>query len=138
MISFETCINFLVSCAQSSVQQAFRRKLNAFDLTPGQYMILCCLWESSEPLSPTQISQAVHLDTSTITGVLDRLTYKNLLERVPSPADRRTLLINLTDAGRLLQTDVSRVINEANEEVLKDFTDSERELLLSYLVRLAC
>ncbi len=135
--SLYNCINFKLSRAQSSVQQVFRQNLSVFNITPGQYMILSCLWESPVPLSPTQIAQMVKLEPSTIIGLLDRLTYKHLLEREPSPTDRRALIIKLTDEGWALRDDVLRVIEESNEEVLKVFSDDERQLLSDYLAKLA-
>jgi DNA-binding MarR family transcriptional regulator len=37
---------------------------------------------------------------STLTGVLDRLERRELVIRVPNPADRRSVLVELTPAGR--------------------------------------
>ncbi len=135
--SLYNCINFMLSRAQSSVQQAFRQSLNDFNITPGQYMVLYCLWESPDPLSPTQIAQMAMLDTSTIVGILDRLTYKNLLERTPDPTDRRALIISLTEKGKAMRDDVLRVIQETNDEVLKNFSEEERKTLSDYLKRLS-
>ena len=135
--SLYKCINFMLSRAQTSVQQAFRKNLNDFNITPGQYMVLSCLWESIEPLSPTQIAQMAMLDTSTIVGILDRLTYKELLQRKPDPTDRRALIISLTEKGKSLRDEVLRVIQETNDQVLKDFSEEERQELAKLLTRLA-
>lgn len=135
--SLYNCINFMLSRAQTSVQQTFRQNLNDFNITPGQYMVLSCLWESPEPLSPTQIAQMALLDTSTIVGILDRLTYKDLLERLPDPNDRRALLIRLTEKGKAMRDEVLRIIQETNDQVLKNFSEEERQKLAEYLTRLA-
>ena len=37
---------------------------------------------------------------STLTGVLDRLERRGLVARTPNPADRRSVLIELTETGR--------------------------------------
>jgi DNA-binding MarR family transcriptional regulator len=37
---------------------------------------------------------------STLTGVLDRLERRGLVERAANPADRRSVLVRLTPAGR--------------------------------------
>ena len=100
-------------------------------------MVLSCLWESPEPLSPTQIAQMALLDTSTIVGILDRLTYKDLLERLPDPNDRRALLIRLTEKGKAMRDEVLRIIQETNDQVLKNFSEEERQKLAEYLTRLA-
>ena len=129
------CINFLLNKTQNAVLIHFRSKLDEFNVTPAQYSILKCLWEQDN-LSPKQLSQVLALDASTITGILDRLENKDLIRRVPSPADRRTLMIQLTDAGKALQTDIDRVIVEANHEVLADLTPEEQTALKGWLERI--
>jgi DNA-binding MarR family transcriptional regulator len=134
-LSLYNCINFKLSRAQSSVQQVFRENLSVYNITPGQYMVLTCLWESTVPLSPTQIAQMIKIEPPTLIGLLDRLTYKHLLERIPSPTDRRALIIKLTEEGWALRDDVTCVIAKSNEEVLKQFSSEERQLLSEYLQR---
>ncbi len=42
------------------------------------------------------------LDKSSVTGLVDRAERRGLVARVPSPADRRAVLVRLTDEGRSL------------------------------------
>lgn len=135
-LSLYNCINFKLSRAQVSIHQIFRNNLNQFSITPGQYMVLCCLWESKEPLSAAQIAQMINLEASTTVGLLDRLEFKNLVTREASTTDGRVMIIRLTEKGRSLQKDVARVIRESNESVLKGFTKEERALLSDFLARL--
>src|SRR5512133_3943911 len=48
----------------------------------------------------TELSRALGLDKSAITGLVDRLASKGLVERRLTPSDRRSMSIMLTDAGR--------------------------------------
>ena len=126
------CINFLLNKTQNAVLIHFRKKLDEFNVTPVQYSVLKCLWQEDK-LSPKQISQEICLDASTITGILDRLVNKNLVRRIPSVTDRRTLIIELTEEGRALQADIDRVIEEANCDVLADLTPEEQITLKGWL-----
>jgi DNA-binding MarR family transcriptional regulator len=46
-----------------------------------------------------RLACALHCDSSNVTGIVDRLEERGLVERRPDPADRRVKLLLLTDAG---------------------------------------
>jgi DNA-binding MarR family transcriptional regulator len=56
---------------------------------------------------------------------------------MPSPTDRRALIINLTDEGWALRDNVLCVIKATNDEVLKQFSEDERQTLTDFLARLS-
>ena len=49
---------------------------------------------------PRDLRAAVHLSPQTLTGVLDQLEASALVRRRPNPSDRRSVLVELTSAGR--------------------------------------
>ena len=95
------CINFLLTTAQHTVFQFLNSQLSAYDITPSQYGVLSCLW-TREYATPKQISEILCLETSTISGVLDRMQKKGLVERFLGQEDRRQMYFALTPAGRAL------------------------------------
>jgi DNA-binding MarR family transcriptional regulator len=54
------------------------------------------------PLSSADLSRKLHVTPSNITGVIDRLEKKRLVERVRDRGDRRIALITLTETGLVL------------------------------------
>ena len=70
------------------------------DLTPTQAQALRMLTHG--PLPMGELANRMTCDASTITGVSDRLEARGLLERGPSPGDRRVKVLTLTDRGREL------------------------------------
>jgi len=119
------CINFLLTRAQQSVFQYFKARLANFDVTPVQYGILSCLWYENGQ-TPKQIASSLSLDGSTITGILDRMESKGLVERHPDPNDRRALRVVLTKKGKQLEEPIQQVISTANEEILNKFSPADR------------
>jgi DNA-binding MarR family transcriptional regulator len=69
-----------------------------FDLTGPQ---LWALWELGRtgPLALKDLAARMHLDPSTVVGVVDRLANKGLVTRNPDSTDRRRISLNLTDKG---------------------------------------
>ena len=130
------CINYLLTTAQHSVFQYLNGKLSEYDVTPSQYGVLSCLWQR-EFATPKQISEILCLETSTISGVLDRMQKKGLIDRVINRDDRREVRVVPTEKGKALQEPISKIIDEVNEEVLKCFTDEEVALLKNQLRTIA-
>ena len=130
------CINYLLTTAQHSVFQYLNGKLSEYDVTPSQYGVLSCLWQR-EFATPKQISENLCLETSTISGVLDRMQKKGLIDRVINRNDRREVRVVPTEKGKALEEPISKIIDEVNEEVLKCFTDEEVALLKNQLRTIA-
>ena len=115
------CINFILTSTQNSVFAYFKSRLQSFDVTPVQYALLKCLW-TQDMQTPTQLSQILNLDASSVTGILARLEKKGLLERTYSKEDRRSVHVRLLPDGKALQPGIEAVIDEANAKILSGFT----------------
>lgn len=126
------CINYLLTTAQHSVFQYLNGKLSEYDVTPSQYGVLSCLWQR-EFATPKQISEILCLETSTISGVLDRMQKKGLIDRVINRDDRREVRVVPTEKGKALEEPISKIIDEVNEEVLKCFTEEDVAVLKNQL-----
>jgi DNA-binding MarR family transcriptional regulator len=86
-------------------QRTTHRLLAALDaeladlrLTPGEVNALFAL--AGGPQTARVLADATAQRPSTLTGVLDRLERRGLVARRANPADRRSLLIEPTAAGR--------------------------------------
>jgi len=129
------CVNFLLTKAQQSVFQYFKTVLAEYDVTPVQYGILKCLWTENAQ-TPRQIAASLCLDSSTITGILDRMENKGLLKRTPDPNDRRALRVILTEQGYELQQPIEKIIEEGNEYIMSLFSKKEQEELKNHLEKI--
>ena len=117
-MEFHSCINFILSNTQNAVYNYFKRALQQYDITPSQYALLQCL-HAQDGLTPSQLAQALRLDTSSITGVLSRLEKKGLIDRIYSQEDRRSVSIHLREEGKAFWDQVDQAIEAANEQVTR-------------------
>lgn len=129
------CINFLLTVSQHAVFQNLHERLDPLGITPGQYAVLYCLWNKGE-ITPKEISQTIFLEMSTVSGVLDRMQKKGLIQRVVDPNDRRSVRVVATPEGMALQEGVMRAVEEMNQDVLRDFTPEEVQVLRRCLTRI--
>lgn len=135
-MELKECINFLLTNAQHNVFQYLSKRLTEYDVTPLQHGVLSCLMGKSYD-TPKHLAENLSLETSTISGVLDRMQKKGLIDRVVNKEDRREVQVRITEKGRELEEQITVVIDDVNAEVLKSFTDDEIAYLKNSLRHIA-
>lgn len=75
--------------------------IRQFELTPAQFDIIATLG-NTEGMTPKQLCEKTLITKGTLTGVVDRLIAKSLLNRQPSQQDGRSYIVCLTPAGQTL------------------------------------
>lgn len=131
-MELEQCLNFVLTKAQHNIHQLFKAELAPYGVTPGQYAVLKCLWDENGQTA-RKLAERLSLDGSTITGILDRMEQKGLIEKMADPKDRRALQVMLTPAGRKLEEPLSQVIINANRKALFKLDDKQAEALKQLL-----
>jgi len=126
------CINFILTNTQNAVGNYFKRCLADYDLTPGQYNMIRLL-HGQESMTPSQLAAQMHLDTSSITGMLGRLEAKGLIERTYNQEDRRSVSVSLCNEGKVLWNKLDSLIEDANRVVQAGITPREYEILANQL-----
>jgi DNA-binding MarR family transcriptional regulator len=80
--------------------------------------------------TPSQLAESALITTGTMTNRLDRLEKRGYITRIPNPADRRGLLIQLTDAAKeLIDRAIPRHI-ENERDMLSVLTPRDRADLI--------
>ncbi|MBP0602481.1 MarR family winged helix-turn-helix transcriptional regulator [Aeromonas sanarellii] len=110
-------------------------ELKECGLLGSDFDILATLRRAGEPLTPTALYQSAMLSSGAMTARLDKLAQRGLITRQAAPDDRRSLLVNLTDAGlALVDEAVERHL--ANERrLLAPLTGEEQAQLAGLLKR---
>ena len=107
-------------------------------LEHGWHDVLATLRRGGPPyeLRPSEFTKGLMITSSGATKRLDRLERAGLITRRPDPADRRGILIALTDEGRRMIDAVTgpHLANEAR--LLEALSETEREQLADLLRKL--
>lgn len=85
--------------------------------------------------APTWLAEALGIHPATLTGRLNRLEKDGYVARAPDPADRRRLLVHLTDQGHRAWQDTIGASAATEHALLGVLTDAEREQLADLLRR---
>lgn len=74
------------------------RHIRSLGLTPPQFDVIVTLGDTTG-MTCKELSEKTLVTKGTLTGVMDRLEAKGLIERIPSRKDRRSIIIRLTEKG---------------------------------------
>ncbi|WP_078427994.1 MarR family winged helix-turn-helix transcriptional regulator [Alkalihalobacterium alkalinitrilicum] len=113
-----------------------KAKLEAFNIAPEQNLIMMLLWEK-DGLTQNQISLKLNKDKTNIARMASNLEKKGFISRRNCNDDRRSVKLFLTPDGKALGEKVIPITEEFNENVIKDITDEELELLEKILIKMS-
>jgi len=103
-----------------------------YDLTPVQYVALAAI--SANPgIDQVTLAGLIAYDRTTITGVVDRLAQKGLVERNESSRDRRARELKVTPAGRKTLSGITPAVEAAQRTMLRGLTQKEATELIRLL-----
>ena len=91
---------------------------------------------AGEPLTPSQVSDRVLVASATMTATLDLLEHRGWIRRIPNPADRRSVLIEITPDGRAIADQLLPGIRAVEKSILSALTPGERAQLLDVLTKI--
>jgi len=106
------CPYYLVSRVTLLTTSALKKGLAAAgvgDVRPAYLGALLALWKE-DGLKVVDLGRRSGLETSTMTGLIDRMERDGLVERRDDANDRRVQRINLTEKGRQAMSPVLAVV----------------------------
>jgi len=130
----ESELRYLVLAAQREGNRALSRQLSALDLTPSQAEILMVLNDFG-PLTLKNLGELIVCEAGSPSRIVDTLVGRMLVARMPSPTDRRAVLLELSRAGAAVVPSIRRIENDLDAEVARAFTAEETAVLTSALRR---
>jgi DNA-binding MarR family transcriptional regulator len=107
--------------------------LSSFELTFPQAQLLIRM----DPLKHTPMNELagqLFCDPSNVTGLVDKLETRGLIERRPSPEDRRVKMLAITKAGTALRTKLLDRFHTPPESI-QDLSEADKKSLLAILKR---
>lgn len=99
-----------------------RQTREDYQLSPSAREILAIIDGAGKALEPSVIAERLLVTTGSMTSLLDTLEKRGLIRRLPHPADRRKLLVDITPAAQAIV-----------DEFLPSFHARERELISAAL-----
>ncbi|WP_168120311.1 MarR family transcriptional regulator [Paenibacillus sp. HB172176] len=110
---------------------------NKQEITRVQWMLMRKLKCSRDGVTIGQLAEHLDVRASTMSQMLDRLEKLDYVARKGSEEDARVKLVQLTEAGRALITQMEAAWLESLEEPFAHFSETERQQLVSLMTKLS-
>ncbi len=98
-----------------------------FDLTMGEFDVLATLRRNGKPytLTPSKLLSSMMLTSGAMTNRLDKLESKDLIARVHSTEDRRSVSVALTEKGLVTIDEAIEEHVRIQHQLVANLSDSE-------------
>ena len=127
---------FLLSQVGYQSAALFAERVAPLELTPPDVGILKVVSEA-EGLSQQDLGVKLSMFPSRLVAFLDQLEQRGLLQRLPSPADRRSHALYLSPAGREALKMIGRISRDHQNQLCAALNEAERGQLTKLLRRIA-
>ena len=125
----------LLTCT-TLIEGEIRRRLRAhFGVTLPRFDLMAQLDKTPTGMTLGELSGRMMVSNGNVTGLAERLVAQGLLDRRPSPNDRRAQLVSLTSEGRSAFRAMARTHENWIAEMLTDLTPTDVETLMRLLAR---
>jgi DNA-binding MarR family transcriptional regulator len=120
--------------------QAYQRSTQAFDDAVGRALGLNPTdlrgldWPVDGPKSAGEISLGTGLSSAATTDLIDRLERKGFVRRTPDGADRRRVLVQMTDEGRERVGRFYMPLVQEGSGLLADVTEEQLMRMRDWLI----
>jgi DNA-binding MarR family transcriptional regulator len=124
-----------IRCAYS-VADFIEARLAAVGLSLPKLAALQRLVDAGDSLPLGQLAGRLSCVKSNVTQLVDRLEADGFVSRMPDPADKRSRLAVITDAGKRAWEEGSRIQREAEDRLFASLTDDDAIKLAEILAKL--
>jgi DNA-binding MarR family transcriptional regulator len=108
-------------------KKRFMAIASEFELSPPQVMALRQL-DPDEPKPMSELASALRCDNSNVTGIIDRLEDRGLVERHAAEHDRRVKMLRITERGAEVRAQLGARLNEPPEPLARLSLEDQRAL----------
>lgn len=110
----------------------FTSRMEETALTPIQWSALVATLQHPG-LVQSSLSREIFIDTSTVNGVVDRLEARGLIQRKPSPDDRRLKLLYVTEEGQAVLDEATARVVETQGWLLQPLSPKEQAQFMALM-----
>lgn len=122
-------LGYWVGSLASAMRKGLENELAPFGVTASQWAILATCYRG-DANTVTGLARVIPVDPAAISRHLDNLSAKKLIRRRRLASDRRSVRINLTEAGRALVPRLVPSVDANTARFLKGISKDEHAALI--------
>jgi DNA-binding MarR family transcriptional regulator len=125
----------LLTCTTLIEGEVRRRLRDNFEVTLPRFDLMAQLDKTPGGMTLGQLSSRMMVSNGNVTGLAERLVAQGLLDRKPSPSDRRAQIVSLTAEGRRAFRTMARAHETWIAELFAGLDTSEIDELMQLLAK---
>ncbi|MBY0357302.1 MAG: MarR family transcriptional regulator [Candidatus Obscuribacterales bacterium] len=130
----EDHLGYHLRCLSNFVSQSFAMKLAAEDVSVAQWVVMRVLYNQQD-ISLNEAAEAVGVDNSSLSRMIERLVQKDLVNRKEGK-NRRSISLTLTAAGKKLVPKLAKLADENDKAFFGSLTVTQKNDLLKIVQQL--
>ena len=123
----------LLTCTNLFESEIRRRLRETYDVTLPRFDLMAQLDKNPSGMTLGELSSRLMVTNGNVTGVTDRLVEQGLIDRRPSPKDRRSQIVSLTADGRRAFRAMARAHEDWIAEMFAELSATDIEALMRLL-----
>lgn len=124
-IKLENQVCFSLYALSREVIKLYKPLLDKHSLTYTQYIAMLVMWEE-ESIIFKELGKRLHLDSGTLTPVVKKLEYMELVTKYRNKEDDRIVTVELTEKGKALKDEIL----EVPDKMYCNFTSNQEDIII--------
>lgn len=129
-------VAFWINRSSRMLLRLHEARLKPHGFSMGQMPVLLAL-EEAGPLPQKELALCARVEQPTMAEMLARMERDGIVEREPSPNDKRASLTSLTRRSRARLPKAKSAMMQGEHDALAGFTEAEKQTLHALLLRVA-
>ncbi len=130
-------VAILIKKAALEIEKLSNPILAPYELTNTQYKIMMLLYRNQDKsIRQTDIEENFSMTNPTVTGIIQNLEKKNLVQRIQNPDDKRSKLVVLTDKAISIREEIDGLGEILEAQVTENLTEEEYQQLITLLKKI--
>jgi DNA-binding MarR family transcriptional regulator len=88
-------------------------------------------------ITSKQLSEILHTNKTIVVRIIDYLTAKDFIERLPNPRDKRSFLLHVTKNGRQYIPAIEKAMKETDEVFIDLISPQNKKVVLNEIISMA-
>ena len=133
----KTRVSILIKRTSLLYDKISNQLLTPYDLTSSQFKILMVLYTSPvESVRQADIETRFALSNPTVTGLIQKLEAKGLVQKMPHPEDKRSRFLVLTEAALAMEAEMRALGNQIEAQMAQGLSEAEYDQLAQLLEKM--
>ncbi|RAI97548.1 DNA-binding MarR family transcriptional regulator [Chitinophaga skermanii] len=127
----------IIQGIRTAMRKHLRHKIKQhhFDITFEMLEVMIELWKRDK-INQQELADILRRNKATLTSLIDNLSARHLVERLPDPRDRRINLVALTQPGIDYRAQIMPLMHDFYETFMADFSMTQLEIMTTDLGKL--